>query len=517
MWGSNSSRCSRKKAWTARVVIGHCDLRASLSLSYHLGILERGALIEFDTLGSKGEPMEELALRMLLELLSRGFERQILLSHDVCKYPHLRRMGGGGFTYLLDTLLPRLRAEGVPEATLEQMTVENPRRVLTIACRCIPPSAGEQDSGRNCRVCYPMAQDKSTWYWQPTGSSPAPIVGPRAGSTWRRPSCFASRRTTTLPRSDCPRATPSRSSSVSTRTPSAKPIDRWSTVVICAPAPAAERIRKRPTHSDPSRALGDLSNLMGLVIQEAKLAGLNHDQFLELIHSVVGRAYGQGQVRIGMVECNPYDATTLSRDLQEALSCPVEPLLLQDLASNSAFYHAKYDILAVNLAHLHEFEEVLRDSVVPGGADVVALVVTPDTDSLMQIARLPRGFKVGLVCDMEASLQRMKGVLSGYNPSIVLTGCLAGDAAGMRALSHSVKVVVATPSAHPQVRQAMPNLPGIRITFRFEDRSINSLPSACASGRTRWCASGSAANRSSRFRARRRAGWRRAPIQPVRP
>jgi hypothetical protein len=194
-----------------------------------------------------------------------------------------------------------------------------------------------------------------------------------------------------------------------------------------------------------------------------------------LIHSVVGRAYGQGQVRIGMVECNPYDATTLSRDLQEALSCPVEPLLLQDHASNRPYNHAKYDILAVNLAHLHEFEEVLRDSVVPGGADVVALVVTPDTDSLMQIARLPRGFKVGLVCDMEASLQRMKGVLSGYNPSIVLTGCLAGDAAGMRALAHSVKVVVATPSAHPQVRQAMPNLPSIRITFRIEDRSIQQL------------------------------------------
>ena len=78
----------------------------------------------------------------------------------------------------------------------------------------------------------------------------------------------------------------------------------------------------------------------------------------------------------------------------------------------------------------------------------------------------------------------MKGVLSGYNPSIVLTGCLAGDAAGMRALSHSVKVVVATPSAHPQVRQAMPNLPSIRITFRIEHLlDFNSLPSACASGR----------------------------------
>jgi predicted metal-dependent phosphotriesterase family hydrolase len=116
----------------ARVVIGHCDLPASLSLSYHLGILERGAFVEFDTFGSKGEPMEELALGMLLELLSRGHEQQILLSHDVCKYPHLRRMGGQGFTYVIDTLLPRLRAEGVSEATIDTLTVANPRRLLTI-------------------------------------------------------------------------------------------------------------------------------------------------------------------------------------------------------------------------------------------------------------------------------------------------------------------------------------------------------------------------------------------------
>jgi hypothetical protein len=176
-----------------------------------------------------------------------------------------------------------------------------------------------------------------------------------------------------------------------------------------------------------------------------------------------------------MVECNPYDATTLSRDLQEALSYPVEPLLMQDVAANSAFYHAKYDILAVNLAHLHEFEEVMRDSIVQSSAEVVALVVTPDAESLMQIARLPRGSTVGLVCDLEASLQRMKGILSGYNPSITLIGCLAGDAAGMRTLAHSVKVVVATPSAHPQVRQAMPNLHSIRITLRIEDRSIQLL------------------------------------------
>jgi phosphotriesterase-related protein len=115
-----------------RVIIGHCDLPASLSSRYHLGILERGATVEFDTFGSKGEPVEQLALRMLLDLLHRGYERQILLSHDVCKHPHLRSMGGQGFTYVFDTLIPQLRDAGVDQKTIDQLTIHNPRRLLTI-------------------------------------------------------------------------------------------------------------------------------------------------------------------------------------------------------------------------------------------------------------------------------------------------------------------------------------------------------------------------------------------------
>jgi predicted metal-dependent phosphotriesterase family hydrolase len=40
---------------------------------------------------------------------------------------------GNGYTYLQETFLPRLRAAGVGEAEIRQITVENPRRLLTIS------------------------------------------------------------------------------------------------------------------------------------------------------------------------------------------------------------------------------------------------------------------------------------------------------------------------------------------------------------------------------------------------
>ena len=81
-------------------------------------------------------PMEKYGegqvVELLLELLHRGHGDRVLLSQDVCHNSQLRRYQGNGYTYLQTTFLPRLRAAGVSDAEIEQLTVENPRRVLTI-------------------------------------------------------------------------------------------------------------------------------------------------------------------------------------------------------------------------------------------------------------------------------------------------------------------------------------------------------------------------------------------------
>ena len=95
-----------------------------------------GASIEFDFLGMSFTPMEKYGeakvIDLLLELLHRGHADRILLSHDVCHNSQLRRFEGNGYVYLSNVFLPRLRERGVSEAEIAQITVANPRRVLTI-------------------------------------------------------------------------------------------------------------------------------------------------------------------------------------------------------------------------------------------------------------------------------------------------------------------------------------------------------------------------------------------------
>jgi phosphotriesterase-related protein len=117
-----------------RVVIGHAD--SYPVLDHYLELIRRGASIEFDFLGMSFTPQERMGepriIRLLQELLSRGHADRLLLSQDVCHNNQLRHYEGNGYTYLQESFLPRLREVGVSEADIEQLTVINPRRILTI-------------------------------------------------------------------------------------------------------------------------------------------------------------------------------------------------------------------------------------------------------------------------------------------------------------------------------------------------------------------------------------------------
>lgn len=117
----------------ARVVIGHAD--SYPVLDHYLAILDRGANLEFDFLGHRfatEEAAEPGLVQLIVELLERGYGGQLLLSQDVCHNSQLKSNGGFGFTYLQQHFLPTLRTAAVGEGEIAQMTIDNPRRILTV-------------------------------------------------------------------------------------------------------------------------------------------------------------------------------------------------------------------------------------------------------------------------------------------------------------------------------------------------------------------------------------------------
>jgi len=114
----------------ARICIGHCD--TSPSLAYCESVARRGAYVSLDNIGFDLPGHEDAVRRLLLALVERGYARQVLLSQDMGQMPELGCRGGRGLTYLAKRFLPSLLEAGLDEATVRLMTVENPRRWLSI-------------------------------------------------------------------------------------------------------------------------------------------------------------------------------------------------------------------------------------------------------------------------------------------------------------------------------------------------------------------------------------------------
>jgi phosphotriesterase-related protein len=118
----------------ARIVIGHVD--SCPYLDYHLALLDQGVTIEYDQLGMRfgavDEAIEPRIVDLLVQLIERGYAEQILLSQAVAMAMQLTAFGGNGYTYLQETFIPRLLERGVGADVIEQITIQNPGRLLTI-------------------------------------------------------------------------------------------------------------------------------------------------------------------------------------------------------------------------------------------------------------------------------------------------------------------------------------------------------------------------------------------------
>jgi hypothetical protein len=234
-------------------------------------------------------------------------------------------------------------------------------------------------------------------------------------------------------------------------------------------------VQNQPVPADSTSAVEGVSSLLALVVQEAKLAGVDREHFRELVDQTIARYYDRTSLRVGFIECNHLEATEFSRDLQVALAHPVEPLMIDDVTADPERYLREFDILAVNLSHLVAVEERLRRPEHVGDAEIVALLLPPDPESLTQVARLRPGTRLGVVCDLAGTLQSLGGMVAAYNPGVHACGALSGDEIALRKVLDQSDVILVTPSAHADLVALGPHQPLISVRFRVEERSIQLL------------------------------------------
>ena len=105
--------------------------QAEENFDLHLEMARRGCWIEYDAIGSDGLD-DGRALDLIRRVLEAGLGDHLLLSHDRGWYDPAQPGGGvpKPFTYLSEVFLPKLRASGMDDATIRQLTQDNPFRAF---------------------------------------------------------------------------------------------------------------------------------------------------------------------------------------------------------------------------------------------------------------------------------------------------------------------------------------------------------------------------------------------------
>ena len=93
-------------------------------------IARRGAYVAFDRVTLNAIIPDENRVAMAMNLVQAGHADRLLLSSDFYSANSLRSRGGSGVAQTVTTFAPMLRGAGMPEATVRQILVENPRRFL---------------------------------------------------------------------------------------------------------------------------------------------------------------------------------------------------------------------------------------------------------------------------------------------------------------------------------------------------------------------------------------------------
>ena len=119
----------------SRTIICHID-RTCLDRGWLQELASSGCYLEYDLFGNESSyyppnpdvdmPSDAQRMDVILWHFEQGFERQILLSHDVATKHRLHAYGGLGYDHLITNVVPRLRKRGLSEAQISTMIVDNP-------------------------------------------------------------------------------------------------------------------------------------------------------------------------------------------------------------------------------------------------------------------------------------------------------------------------------------------------------------------------------------------------------
>lgn len=158
-----------------------------------------------------------------------------------------------------------------------------------------------------------------------------------------------------------------------------------------------------PTITEQEAVLGSKLDQLDSMIEELLSAGMSSEQVANLVLTraetiLLQRMEAQLQVSAAVFECNYERLGYYERTLREGLEIDIHPFLITDLDKGEIpFGLNDVDFITTSFFHFVEVRRKLRQYPELRHIEVFAITVRPHLNVLLELAKLPKGSRVGIV------------------------------------------------------------------------------------------------------------------------
>lgn len=125
-----------------KTTMDHID-RGVRQRENRIALAKMGVVLEYDLFGREGYyPMEHRKIDLpndhgrineIMDLMSLGYIKQIVISQDIWNKTQRRTYGGWGYAHIMDNTLPVMRAKGMTQDDIRTIMVDNPARLFAFS------------------------------------------------------------------------------------------------------------------------------------------------------------------------------------------------------------------------------------------------------------------------------------------------------------------------------------------------------------------------------------------------
>ncbi|MDT3700170.1 MAG: GntR family transcriptional regulator [Thermincola sp.] len=214
-----------------------------------------------------------------------------------------------------------------------------------------------------------------------------------------------------------------------------------------------------------------LLKIVDIAIEEAAQLGFHMDEFLVITQArVMAKKEMLSRVRVAFVECNIEQLDHFSKDLNLDPGVSIIPVLLDDFRSQPEETNrllTTTDLVLTTLFHLYEVKELVKVK----GLNVIGLALDPQLETIVKIARLSQGTKLGIVCLSDIFASKIMSSLrrAGIEYLDIYTSTTK-DHPALQEFISQMEAIVVSPNRHKEVTQLN--------TRRIQEIEFRYLPDA---------------------------------------